>query len=57
MCHVVLLHSGIEVPLPDAIKNVVDQLRQHSNTLDDATSTSVPDVDFRAKLQDIDSIY
>ena len=51
-----LLDSGTDLLESEARTNV-EKLREHSKVLDDATSTNLPDEDFRARLQEIQDIY
>ena len=51
-----LLDSGTDLLEPEARTNV-EKLRAQSKALDDATSTNLPDEDFRTRLQVIQDIY
>ena len=51
-----LLDSGTDLLEPETRTNV-EKLRAQSKALDDATSTNLPDEDFRTRLQEIQHVY
>ncbi|KAK2162896.1 hypothetical protein NP493_1500g00045 [Ridgeia piscesae] len=51
-----LLDSGTDLLEPETRTNV-EKLRAQSKALDDATSTNLPDEDFRTRLQVIQDVY
>ena len=52
-----LLDSHVGLQLPGPVEKGLRLLRKQSNALDDATSTSVLDRDFRERMQEIESNY
>ena len=51
-----LLDCGTDL-LESETRTNVEKLRAQSKALDDATSTNLPDKDFRARLQEIQDVY